>query len=190
MTRLASCLTAILLLLSVGPTAVAQAPGSAPGTPEKTAELSLSAEGGVTVTAPDWKQVRADKAVAVVERAQDVESRTPFAMLLLAIEEGPTRADDVDWDKIRDNIVQAARDTGSEVSLELQPTPFTSASGFSGRRLVGTVKAKEREVSVHMVALVAPDVLVTVSALGPKDSAETGPLVDRVAATAKRASAE
>lgn len=190
MTRFASCLAATLLVMSVPVTAAAQAPGGSPATPEQTAELSLSAQGGVSVTAPDWKKVRTDEAVAVVERAPDAESRTPFAMLLVAIEEGPSRADDVDWDKIRDNIVQAAKDTGSEVKLTLQPGTFDAASGFTGRRLVGTIVAKEREVAVHMVALVAADVLVTVSALGAKDSAEIGPLVDRVAATAKRAAGE
>lgn len=172
---------AVLILAASATAATAQT--------DETAELTLSGQGGVTFLAPQWKRARSEEAVAVLERAADVEARTPFAMLLMAVEQGPARTDEVDWARIRDNVVAAAKETGSTLELELG-TDYVGAEGFSGKRLRGTLKAGERRVAVEMVALVAQDLLVTVSGVGPADGAEVGPLVERVAATTRRSPAE
>lgn len=147
-----------------------------------TKTLTLEARGGVTLTAPEWKQSKDDDAVAVLERA--AEKDRSFAMLVVAVEEGPGKVDSIDWDRIQSNIATAARETGSDLTLELG-SDFGDAAGWKGKRLSGILKANEREVAVEMIALVKEGVLVTVSVLGPKDGKEAAPLAGEVAKTAK-----
>ncbi len=174
-------LTALLLptLLSVG--ALAAVPAL-----DKT--VKLDALGGVTVTAPSWETTRGDSAVVVLERAPDPQKAIPFALLVVAIEEGPASVETIAWERIRDNIVSASKETGSQLSLALG-ADWSNAAGFKGRRLTGTLTANDREVGVEMVALVAQGVMVTITAVGPKGEADSAGLAEQVAASAKRAAA-
>ncbi|MGM0577045.1 MAG: hypothetical protein ACQEXJ_15070 [Myxococcota bacterium] len=150
-----------------------------------TTEVRLEARGGVTFEAPDWKETRHDEAVAVLERAPDPDADVPFGLLILAVEEGPQDIEDIDWERIKDNIVASSKEAGSALDLKLGDA-WDGAEGFEGRRLAGTLTAGEREVAVDMVALVAADVLITVSAIGPQEGSGTGELAERVAGTAKQ----
>ncbi|MCB9729631.1 MAG: hypothetical protein H6744_05000 [Deltaproteobacteria bacterium] len=147
--------------------------------------LKLQALGGITLNAPSWEATRSDAAVAVLERAPDPQKAVPFALLVVAIEEGPASVENLAWDRIRDNIISASKETGSQLALDLG-ADWSRAAGFKGRRLTGTLTANDREVGVEMIALVAEGVMVTVTAVGPKGSADIQPLADQVAATAKR----
>lgn len=146
-------------------------------------DVELTANGGATFKAPDWKQTRKDAAVAVFERQADADKKLSFGVLVLAIEEGPKRIDKVDWDLIRDNVLKAAKDAGGELTLE-GGDEFKDVEGLAGRRFTGIVKNGERESTVEMVALVGKGVMVTVTAIGPRADKGAAELALSVAATA------
>ncbi len=172
---LAVCTLAVFAVTGLAPTAAAQ---------ELVQDVELEAQGGVAFKAPDWKQGRKDEAVLVLERAADSDKKVDFGVVVLSIEEGPTRTDKVDWERIRDNIVKAAKDAGGELELKVQGD-FADVEGLAGRHLDGTLKSGERVSVVHMVALVGQGVMVSVTAIGPKSTAKgNGKLVSAVAATA------
>jgi starch synthase len=148
--------------------------------------VRLQALGGVSVSGPSWEATRSDASVVVLERAPDPQKAVPFALLVVAIEEGPATVESVAWERIRDNIVSASKESGSQLTLQLG-AEWGKAAGFKGRRLSGTLTANDREVTVEMVALVAQGVMVTVTAVAPKGDADAGDLVDQVAASTKRA---
>lgn len=179
---IAPSLGALLLIgaLVVVSVAGAQVPGKT--TADKA--LSLEAEGGVTAKVPDWKQTRSGKSVAVLEHV--ATKGGGFALLVLAIEAGPTGEGEVDWNRIRDNIVAAAGKGGSELTLSVGDD-VSDAAGFSGKRLQGRLKAKKHEMAVEMVALVGSGKLVTITVLTPEDDKGAGPLALAVAGTVEAA---
>ncbi len=141
--------------------------------------------GNVTFRTPEWRTPKTEtgKATAVLERAPDKAKKISFGLLVLAIEEGPDTNDDVDWEKVRKNIVGGAKASGSELSLKVG-APFTAPSGLVGRRLSGTTMVGERTVKVEMVALLAPKILMTVSSVGRMDDVGVAELATAVATTA------
>jgi len=153
--------------------------------PALTNDVNLSAEGGVSFKTPAWRVEKSEAAPAVLARAPDNAKKLGFGLLVLAIEEGPESTEGLDWSRVRDNIVAAAKATGSGLALEVGD-PFQSAKGFSGRLMTGTTKVGERTVKVEMVALAAPKVLVTVSSVGRSDDSGVAGLAASVAATARR----
>ncbi|MEZ4268024.1 MAG: hypothetical protein R3F39_16790 [Myxococcota bacterium] len=171
---------AALLLITLMPL------GALAAVPALDKSVKLEALGGVAVSTPSWESTRSDSAVVVLERAPDPQKAIPFALLVVAIEEGPASAENIAWERIRDNIISASKETGSQLSLALG-ADWSNAAGFKGRRLSGTLTANDREVGVEMVALVAQGVMVTVTAVGPKGDADAAGLVEQVAASTKRA---
>jgi len=170
----------LALCVTLTPPALAET--AAP--PQLSKTIRLAGHGGATLTAPDWKTARTDAEVAILERSGP-SSRGGFTTLVMAVEEGPRKARTIDWDTVRDNILSAAKGAGSNLTLSLAG-PWTGASGFQGQRLVGAMRSGGRDVKVEMVALIAPGVLVTVTAIGPPGDAALTPLAEAVAKTASR----
>jgi hypothetical protein len=174
------------LLLSLALTLVAfgTAPVSVAATPPLSKVVTLEGHGGATITAPQWKTARSDGKVTILERT-GTATRGGFNTLILAVEEGPSKAQAVDWKVVRDNILDAAKGAGSNLTLELKGD-WKGADTFRGQRLLGTMRSGDRAVRVAMIALIASGVLVTITAIGAEDDAAVGALADAVARTTTR----
>lgn len=146
--------------------------------------VTLKGHGGASLSAPDWKISRADAEVTILERS-GAASRGGFTTLVMAVEEGPRKTGAIDWSAVRENILNAAKGAGSNLSLTLKGS-WTGASGFQGQRLAGTMRSGDRDVTVEMVALITSGVMVTVTAIGAKGDATLAPLAEAVARTASR----
>ena len=155
--------------------------------PALTQEVTLSAEGGVSFKTPKWRIEKKEAALSVLERAPDPAKKQGFALLVLTIEEGPKTIEGLDWSRVRDNVVAAAKAAGSALLLEVGDA-YEGATGFTGRHLSGSTKIGKREVKVEMIALVAPGVLVTTSSVGRNDDPGVAALAKSVAQSAKRPS--
>jgi hypothetical protein len=153
--------------------------------PTLEAEVSLNAEGGVDFKVPKWRAERTEAGLAVFERAPDKAKAIGFALLVLAIEEGPETTENMDWTRVRDNIVAAAKASGSVLALDVGDA-WEGSEGLAGRRMSGTTKVGERTVKVEMIALAAPKVLITVSSVGRSDDSSVAELALAVATTARR----
>ena len=178
--NLLSAFVSLLLLLLIAPA------GSAQGSTELSKSVGLKSHGGATFKAPDWKAQRSDDSVAVLERSGK-NSRGGFMTLVLAVEEGPVKVEVIDWAAVRANILGAAKGAGSDLDLE-QSGDWSGAEGFKGHRFTGSMRRGERDVAVHMVALMSSGVMVTVTALGSKGAEGLDTLAAAVAATTKRPS--
>lgn len=139
--------------------------------------FKLEGNGGLELQVPadpahPWNKVKQDDVLLVLERPPVPEKNLPFGLLLVAIEQGPETTEGMDWKRIKDNIISAAKKSGSDLKLTLAGTWEVSKGlaeqGVQGQKLSGTMTANEREVNVAMVALVAPGRLVTISELGEK----------------------
>ena len=150
--------------------------------------VTLKSHGGVEVKAPAWKASRSDDAVSVLERSR-AESRGGFRTLVVAVEAGPTKVEVVDWDAVKDNILGAAKGAGSDLALDHEGD-WSESEGFKGHRFKGTMRRGERDVAVEMVALIAPNVMVTLTCLGPTGQADLSLLAQAVAKTARRPGGE
>lgn len=147
-------------------------------------EARLTALGGATLTVPTWKEVRKDAAVLVLEQLPDPATQKTYQVLMCAFEEGPT-AKVVPWDKVRQNIVDAASKGGR--ALELAPKePFTGAPGFEGQRFQGTFKSGAgKQVALEIVALVKDGKLLTVGVIAESLAPAVTELIDKVAKSAR-----
>ena len=147
--------------------------------------LTLKSHGGVELKVPAWSVQRSDDSVSVLARTPKKTSKGGFLTLVVAVEEGPSKTEVVDWTLVRDNILGAAKGAGSDLSLALAGD-WSGAEAFKGQRFEGVMTRAEREVSVRMVALLASGVMVTVTALGPQGSDELTPIAEAVAASVTR----
>jgi hypothetical protein len=150
------CLTLLYVLVLCVSTGVAHA--------EETRELSLEAAGGVKFKAPNWRNVRKDNAVVVLERGPDFSDPkrpTPLNVLVVSIEEGPS-ASPVSWEKIRDNIVAASSRNGRALTLESGENA-SDLQGFEARWFSGEFTGSNgKKVGMALLALVKDKRLVTV----------------------------
>ncbi|PIE17388.1 MAG: hypothetical protein CSA66_05925 [Proteobacteria bacterium] len=170
--HLRRALLAVFLALPL--TALAQ-----PG-PVVETEASLEALGGVRFLRPDWKPVREDAAVAVYERAAEPATKRPFYVLLVAVEEGP--AGEVDWSRVRDNIVEAATKNQRKLTLEVGQSYV--AQGFDAKLMTGTFEGDGgQKVTLELVGLVADGRLVTVSLISDEATEESAGILAAVART-------
>ena len=149
--------------------------------------ITLKSHGGAQLTVPAWKSSRADDAVTVLERS-GAASRGGFFTLVLAVEEGPTKVEVIDWTAVRDNILGAAKGAGSNLTLE-SLGDWEGAELFKGHRFKGTMRRGDRDVAVQMVALMASGMMLTVTSLGSPDDAMLAQVAESVAQTASRPSA-
>jgi hypothetical protein len=151
-----------------------------------TQELRLPALGGAVLQVPAWKEVRKDQAVAVYEQLPEPAAQKPYYVLLCSLEEGPAKDAPVPWDKVRDNIVQAASKNGRKLTLEVKD-PFVGAADFQGRRLVGEFQsdAPGKKVGLELVALVKDGKLLTVGLVAEALGPATAELVQGVAKSAR-----
>lgn len=153
--------------------------------PDLRKEVNLANEfSTATAKAPGWRSVKTQAGLSVFERAPDKAKKINFGLLVLAIEEGPKTTDGVNWKQVRENIVAAAKAAGSQLSLTVGEA-FTASPGLVGRRLSGTTKVGERTVTVEMVAIVAPNTLLTISSVGRTDDLGVADLATAVAQTAR-----
>jgi len=163
-----------LLLTSAAPAGAQPTPPPAPTTPATT-ELRLTAHGGVTVQVPGWKEIRKDGAIAVLEQLPEPAADKPYYVLMCAVEEGPPAGAPIPWEKVRDNVVQAASKNGRKLTLEVGE-PFTAAAAFEGRRLLGALESGTpgKKVALELIALVKDGKLLTVGliaeTLGPTEN--------------------
>lgn len=172
----------LLLLALLSLVVLAGAPPAAAQPTE--GEAKLTALGGATLTVPTWKEVRKDAAVLVLEQLPDPAAQRPYQVLMCALEEGPT-AKVVPWDKVRQNIVEAASKSGR--ALELAPKEaFAGAAGFEGQRFQGTFKSGNgKQVALEIVALVKDGKLLTVGVIAESLSPAATELIDKVAKSAR-----
>ena len=180
MKPISTCIPYLLvpLLLLVTP-AVMSAPD-----PTLSRALTLKNHGGVQLKVPEWKASRTDDAVAVLERTGG-QSRGGFFTLIMAVEEGPSKVEVIDWDVVRDNILSAAKGAGSNLTLE-SLGDWTGADSFKGHRFKGTMRRGERDVAVEMVALMASGVMLTITSLGSPGDETLASVAESVAKTAVR----
>ncbi len=164
----------LALTLLVAPLGPAQAP-------ELPESVELGAQGGVTFKAPSWKKAKHDEAVAVFEVAPSKEHN--FGVLIVSAEAGPRRLEQgVDWDRIRQNIVGSAGETGTEVDLA-DGGAFTGPAAFKARLFHGTMKAGERTVGLHVIALLSEGTMIAITTAAPKDDERAAALAKAVAGT-------
>jgi hypothetical protein len=167
---------ALVLLLSTA--------AGAQDVPKLAKDLSLPGQGGVSFKVPQWKESgKPTDTVAVLEHVADKGPSDGFTLLMLTVEAGPKGDGAIDWKAIAANIVGEAEKNGSTVTLELKGD-YADAKEFRGQRMTGVVKAKDETLTVELLALVAKDKLVTVSALTPKTDDAAFKLVEAVAKTA------
>lgn len=179
MRSFASLITA-LFLTSAAPASAQPTPPPATPPPATTpnaatTELRLTAHGGVSVQVPSWKEIRKDGAIAVLEQLPEPAADKPYYVLMCAVEEGPPAGAPIPWDKVRDNVVQAASKNGRKLTLEVGE-PFTGAAAFEGRRLLGALDSGTpgKKVALELIALVKNGKLLTVGliaeTLGPAEN--------------------
>ncbi len=170
-------LALITVALCLIPLAALAQPG-----PDVDQHARLTALGGVTFDRPDWKAVREDPAVAVFEQAADPAAKQAFHVLLVAVEEGPPDAPD--WNKIRDNIVEAASENERKLTLEVGDAYLVE--GFEARLMTGTFEsAAGQSVTLELVGLVGAGKLVTVSLISDEATEVSAGVLSAVARTVK-----
>lgn len=154
--------------------------------PAPTVDLRLTAHGGALVQVPAWKEIRKDGAIAVLEQLPEPAAQKPFYVLMCALEEGPQKGAPIPWDKVRDNIVQAASKNGRKLALEVGE-PFTGAATFEGRRLVGSLESATpgKKVAIELIALVRDGKLMTIGLIAETMGPAENDLVVGVAKTAR-----
>jgi hypothetical protein len=177
--HVATSLSSLVLLALLAPPALSQ-----PAAPTK--KVALTALGGASLTTPDYREVRKDAAVVVLEQLPEPAQQKTFRVLVLAIEEGPTGpADAIPWDKVKDNVVSSAGKSGRTLTLAVGE-PFADSSGFAGRRLVGELAAPNgKKVAIELVALVKDEKLVTIGMLAEAIGAAERTVLDGIAKTVK-----
>lgn len=153
---------------------------------EPTKKVALTAHGGATLTTPDYREVRKDAAVVVLEQLPGPAPQKTFRVLVCAIEDGPKGpVDTIPWDKVKDNVVSSAGKSGRTLTLSVGE-PFADASGFVGRRLVGELAAPNgKKVAIELVALVKDEKLVTIGLLAEVIGAAERTVLDGIAKTVK-----
>ena len=145
--------------------------------------LELTAQGGVTFSVPAWKESQPPRPdVAVMERDERGKGGSDFFLLMLTIEAGPQGAGTIDWDGIRNNIVAEAKARNAVVELTVGEV-FSTAPGFEGRRMKGTLKTKGAPLALELIALVQKGKLVTISVVSGKPGPAGTKLLDDVAKT-------
>lgn len=153
--------------------------------PDLRKEVKLTSDGSsATFMAPNWRAEKTEDALAVFERAPNKAKKISFGLLVLAIEEGPKTTKRVDWEQVVANIVTTAKAAGSALVLEVG-LAFPPSKGMVGKRLSGTTTVGERTVKVEIIALIAPNVLLTISSVGRMDDVGVADLATAVAATAR-----
>lgn len=163
-------------------------PPPAPATPSPSGStaLHLTAHGGATLQVPSWKEIRKDGAIAVLEQLPEPAAQKPYYVLMCAMEEGPPAGAPVPWDKVRDNIVQAASKNGRKLTLEVGE-PFAGAAAFEGRRLIGALESGTpgKKVALELIALVKEGKLLTVGLIAENVGPSEAELLAGVAKTAR-----
>jgi hypothetical protein len=144
----------------------------------------LEHRGGIVFQSPDWKVARKDDALLVLEKAGVPAKKIPFGMLVVAIEQGPERASEIDWLAVEKNMERSARQAGT--TLELEPAQdWDKTTAFRGKRFTGTLKAKGVDVAIEMIGLANDGKLVTVSMVAPKNAQSLFSLVEKIASSVK-----
>lgn len=178
--RAFASLASLALALAVTLAARAQ-----PAPPTLEQELRLTALGGAALKVPAWKEVRKDDAVSVREQLPDPAQQKPFYVVMAAIEEGPADAAAVAWDKVRDNIVEAASKNGRKLELKVGDA-FAGAAGFTARWLAGEfVGANGKKVALALIALVRDKRLVTIGVISEEATPAAKTLAEDIAKTAR-----
>ncbi len=144
--------------------------------------LRFEVLGGASLDVPNWKQVRREGGIAVYEQLPDATTQKPFYVLMCSLEEGPPTGAPIAWDKVRDNIVQAASKNGRNLTLDLKD-PYTGVAGFEARRLTGEFKSStpEKKVAIELLALVKDGKLLTIGIVAETLGPATSELVQNVA---------
>ena len=156
-----------------------------PAAPALDQDLKLTALGGAALKVPALKEVRKDEAVSVLEQLPDPAQQKPFYVVMAAIEEGPNDAAAVAWDKVRDNIVEAASKSGRKLELKVGDA-FAGAAGFTARWLAGEfVGANGKKVALSLVALVKDKRLVTIGIISEEATPAAKTLAEEIAKTAR-----
>ena len=156
-----------------------------PAPPAIGQELKLTALGGAVLKVPAWKEVRKDEAVTVLEQLPDPAQQKPFYVLMAAIEEGPADPAAVAWEKVRDNIVEAASKNGRKLELKVGDA-FEGAAGFTARWLAGEfVGANGKKVALALVALVREKRLVTIGVISEEATPAAKTLAEDIAKSAR-----
>jgi len=177
--RLEALLGSLAILCATFGVALAQ-----PSAP--TQALRFEALGGATLQVPSWKEIRREGAVAVYEQLPESGAQRPYYVLMCALEEGPPKGAPVAWDKVRENIMQAASKNGRTLTLEVKE-PYTGAAGFESRRLIGEFKSAtpEKKVAIELIALVKDGKLLTIGLVAEALGPATAELTQAVARSAR-----
>jgi hypothetical protein len=174
--RLLTRLSGILLVLGLWVGAGHAQPVKLKGT------LALTAQGGVSFKTPKWVVAGPQKPDIAVLRNDGIGDEEAFLILMLSIEEGPKVAPP--WERIRSNIVQAARRGGASLTLELKED-VPSLAGFRVKRMAGTLSVNETTLAVDIVTLFQSGRLVTVSLVSAASTPRSRTLALDVAATTR-----
>ena len=155
--------------------------GSAQTTPLKS-RVELTAEGGVTFKTPSWSETGPRKADVAVLRNDKQKGQDSALLLLISVEKGPEKTPD--WDTVRTNIVEAAKQNKASLRLSLKED-FTSVNGVAGKRMGGSLIAGSENamLSVEIVVLYKEGRVATVSLVRALSEEAGQDLVGSVAAS-------
>lgn len=146
----------------------------------------LKLEAGATFKVPEWKESRAATPNVAVLEHDATKAGDGFYVLMLTVEDGPKGAGKVDWTKVRDNMVKAAKESKAKLKLKLAGD-WTKAAGFVGQRMSGSLvtKAEKKPLTVELVGLIKDGKLITICVLTGKKLADAVELIESVAETTK-----
>ena len=123
-------------------------------------KVELTAHGGVQFKTPKWIVTGPEKPDVAVLRNDKIKGQGAPLLLMLSVEKGPR--DSPDWNTIRQNIEQAARENKASIKLNLKED-FTALPGVLGKRMVGSLIEKKDVLSVELIALYKDGRLATVT---------------------------
>ena len=169
-----SLVGAVCLALSLTTTVGAQK------TPLKL-NVELTAQGGVQFKAPKWSIAGPQKPDVAVLKNDKLKGQGAPLLLMLSVEKGPSSTPD--WNVVRQNIVNAARENKASLKLSLKED-FTGLPGVSGKRMAGSLIEAQDILSVELIALHKDGRVATVTLVRSPSEVARHDLVGDVAASA------
>ena len=143
-------------------------------------KVELTAQGGVQFKAPKWIVTGPQKPDVAVLRNDKLKGQGAPLLLMLSVEQGPKATPD--WNVIRKNIVDAARENKTSLKLSLKED-FNGVPGASGKRMVGSLIEESEILSVQLIALYKEGRLATVTLVSTPAEGDGQDLVGEVAAS-------